>query len=209
MRLRNIKGSKEKVEKSKYIVNNYINYKGKWNTLFKNNNPIHIEIGMGKGKFILESALNNPNTNYIGIEKYDSVMYKAVKKIDKYTLNNLKLIKCDAKEIMNIFSKEIDLIYLNFSDPWHKDRHHKRRLTSTFFLSLYDHIFKDNCNIIMKTDNRLFFEYSIVTLSNYGYIFDKVSLDLHNSNIENIITTEYEEKFIKEGKAIHMFEAHK
>lgn len=209
MRLRNIKESKEKVESSKYIVNNYRDYKGKWNSIFNNNNPIYIEIGMGKGKYILESALNNPNINYIGIEKYDSVIYKAIKKIDEFSLNNLKLIRCDAKEIKDIFNKEIDIIYLNFSDPWHKDRHHKRRLTSLDFLKLYDYIFKDGCKIIMKTDNRNLFEYSIITLSSYGYIFDKISLDLHNSNIENIITTEYEEKFEKEGKNIYMLEVHK
>lgn len=209
MRLRNIKGSKEKVENSKYIINNYKDYKGKYNKLFGNDNEIHIEIGMGKGKFLLESALNNPNINYIGIEKYDSVLYKAIKKIDEYDLINLRLIKCDAKEIDEIFYKEISTIYLNFSDPWHKDRHHKRRLTSLDFLNLYNNIFKNVSKIIMKTDNRKLFEYSIVTLSNYGYIFDMISLDLHNSNIKNIVTTEYEDKFKKEQKKIYMFEAHK
>jgi len=209
MRLRNIRGTKEKVESSKHIINNYKDYRGKWKSIFNNKNPIHIEIGMGKGRYILENALNNPNINYIGIEKYDSVLYKAIKKIDEYTLDNLKLIRCDAKEIKEIFNKEIDTIYLNFPDPWHKDRHHKRRLTSLDFLKLYDHIFKDKCKIIMKTDNRNLFEYSIVTLSSYGYIFDRISLDLHNSKIENIITTEYEEKFKKEGKSIYMLEVHK
>ncbi len=209
MRLRNIKGSKEKVENSKYIINNYKEYKGKYNNLFGNGNEIHIEIGMGKGKFLLESALNNPNINYIGIEKYDSVLYKAINKIDKYELNNLRLIRCDAKEIDEIFNKEISKIYLNFSDPWHKDRHHKRRLTSLDFLNLYNSIFKETSKIVMKTDNRNLFEYSILTLSNYGYIFDMISLDLHNSNIKNIVTTEYEDKFKKEQKKIYMFEAHK
>ncbi len=208
MRLRNIKGSKERVEKSKYVVNNYKDYKGKWNTLF-NNNPIHIEIGMGKGKFILESALRNPNINYIGIEKYDSVLVKAINKIEEHNLTNLRLIRCDASELNDIFDKEIDKIYLNFSDPWQKDRHHKRRLTSEVFLNIYESIFKDKCRLEVKTDNRNLFEYSLVTLSNHGYILNKVSIDLHNSNIDNIITTEYEDKFINKGNSIYMIDTYK
>ncbi len=197
------------VENSKYIINNYKECKGKWNTVFKNNNPIHVEIGMGKGKFILENALKNPNINYVGVEKYDSVLVRAIKNIDKYELSNLKIIRCDAKEVNEIFYNEIDKLYLNFSDPWHKDRHHKRRLTSSVFLNIYEEIFKGVKHIEMKTDNRNLFEYSIITLSNYGYIFDRFSLDLHNSNIKDIITTEYEERFIKRGNPIYMLEVHK
>jgi tRNA (guanine-N7-)-methyltransferase len=169
VRLRNIKDSKEKVSKSKYIINNYYDLIGKWNQLFNNNNPIHLEIGMGKGKFILENALKNPNINYIGIEKYDSVLLKAIKKIDENNLSNLKIISCDAKELNKIFKKEVDTIYLNFSDPWHKERHAKRRLTSNIFLKIYDNIFVDKNHIVMKTDNRNLFEYSIVNLSKYRY----------------------------------------
>lgn len=209
MRLRNIKGAKEIVQNSKYIVNNYKEYKGKWNKIFDNNNPIHLEIGMGKGKFILENALKNPNINYIGIEKYDSVLYKAIKKIDEVNINNLKIISCDALELMDIFNSEIDCIYLNFSDPWHKDRHSKRRLTSEVYLNIYDSIFKNNNHIILKTDNRNLFEFSIETLSKDRYIFKEVNLDLHNSNIRDIITTEYEDKFVSKGNIIYMFDAYK
>ncbi|MDD4831389.1 MAG: tRNA (guanosine(46)-N7)-methyltransferase TrmB [Tenericutes bacterium] len=209
MRLRNIKGAKEIVQNSKYIVNNYKEYKGKWNKIFDNNNPIHLEIGMGKGKFILENALKNPNINYIGIEKYDSVLYKAIKKIDEVNINNLKIISCDALELMDIFNSEIDCIYLNFSDPWHKDRHSKRRLTSEVYLNIYDSIFKNNNHIILKTDNRNLFEFSIETLSMDRYIFKEVNLDLHNSNIRDIITTEYEDKFVSKGNIIYMFDAYK
>ncbi|MDD2625745.1 MAG: tRNA (guanosine(46)-N7)-methyltransferase TrmB [Bacilli bacterium] len=209
MRLRNIKGAKEIVQNSKYIVNNYKEYKGKWNKIFDNNNPIHLEIGMGKGKFILENALKNPNINYIGIEKYDSVLYKAIKKIDEVNINNLKIISCDALELMDIFNSEIDCIYLNFSDPWHKDRHSKRRLTSEVYLNIYDSIFKNNNHIILKTDNRNLFEFSIETLSMDRYMFKEVNLDLHNSNIRDIITTEYEDKFVSKGNIIYMFDAYK
>ncbi|MDD3995524.1 MAG: tRNA (guanosine(46)-N7)-methyltransferase TrmB [Bacilli bacterium] len=209
MRLRNIKGAKEIVQNSKYIVNNYKEYKGKWNKIFDNNNPIHLEIGMGKGKFILENALKNPNINYIGIEKYDSVLYKAIKKIDEVNINNLKIISCDALELMDIFNSEIECIYLNFSDPWHKDRHSKRRLTSEVYLNIYDSIFKNNNHIILKTDNRNLFEFSIETLSMDRYMFKEVNLDLHNSNIRDIITTEYEDKFVSKGNIIYMFDAYK
>ena len=209
MRLRNIKGAKEIVQNSKYIVNNYKEYKGKWNKIFDNNNPIHLEIGMGKGKFILENALKNPNINYIGIEKYDSVLYKAIKKIDEVNINNLKIISCDALELMDIFNSEIDCIHLNFSDPWHKDRHSKRRLTSEVYLNIYNSIFKNNNHIILKTDNRNMFEFSIETLSKDRYIFKEVNLDLHNSNIRDIITTEYEDKFVSKGNIIYMFDAYK
>ncbi len=209
MRLRNIKGAKEIVQNSRYIINNYKEYKGKWNKTFNNLNPIHLEIGMGKGKFILENALKNPNINYIGIEKYDSVLLKAIKKIDEVDINNLKLISCDALELNEIFNNEIECIYLNFSDPWHKDRHSKRRLTSEVYLKIYDSVFVKNNHIILKTDNRNLFEYSIETLSNYGYKFKGVNLDLHNSNIRDIITTEYEDKFVAKGNIIYLFDAYK
>ena len=209
MRLRNIKGSKEIVQNSKHIINNYKDYKGKWNEVFNNNNPIHLEIGMGKGKFILENALKYPNINYIGIEKYDSVLIKAIKKIDINNIDNLKIISCDASNLKDIFDKEIDTIYLNFSDPWPKARYSKRRLTSEIFLDIYDYIFKDFKHIIMKTDNRNLFEYSIKTLSNYGYVFTDISLDLHTSIDRDIITTEYEDKFVEKGNIIYMFEAKK
>ena len=144
MRLKNIKGASEKILLGKYFINNPTEYKGKWHELFKNNNPIYIEIGMGKGNFIIKNALDNPNINYIGIEMYDSVILRAVEKTNELELNNLYLIRMDARLIEEVFDKEIDLIYLNFSDPWPKDRHAKRRLTSPRFLERYSKIFRDN-----------------------------------------------------------------
>ena len=202
MRLKNIKGASEKVENGKYIINSPKEYKGRWKELFKNDNPIHIEIGMGKGKFILEHALTNPNINYIGIEMYDSVILRAVEKTNELELNNLYLVRIDATLIEEIFDKEVDLIYLNFSDPWPKDRHAKRRLTSSRFLTRYDKIFKGIPKIIQKTDNLPLFEYSLESLKEYGYNIDYVSYDLHKDK-ENIITTEYEEKFTNMGIKIN------
>lgn len=198
MRLRNIKNAKEIIENSKYIILNPEENKGKWRKIFNNDNPIYIEIGMGKGKFILENALKYKDINFIGIEKFDSVMARAIKKIDKYELDNLKLIRIDAKEINSVFDKEIDIIYLNFSDPWPKDRHEIRRLTHKGFLIKYDDIFKNKKIIEMKTDNKNLFEYSVVSLSKYGYIIEEISV-----NAQEEITTEYEDKFIKLGNPIY------
>ena len=204
MRLRNLKNKEEIINNCDYIITDPFKYIGKWNDLFKNNNPIHIEIGMGMGKFIYENALNNPDINYIGIERYDNVIARAIKKLDK--LDNLILVRMDAREIDEVFKKEIDLIYLNFSDPWPKKRSINKRLTSPIFLEKYDKIFKNNNNIIMKTDNRDLFIYSIESLSNYGYKLSNISFDLHESS-DNIITTEYEDKFVSIGKNIYYLEA--
>ena len=205
MRLKNIKGASEKILLGKYFINNPSDYKGKWNELFKNNNPIYIEIGMGKGNFIIKNALDNPNINYIGIEMYDSVILRAVEKTNELELNNLYLIRMDARLIEEVFDKEIDLIYLNFSDPWPKDRHAKRRLTSPNFLRLYDDIFRDKCHIIMKTDNVLLFDYSLDSLTNYGYEIKYMTRDLDCLNKDNIMT-EYESKFYNKGVKINKLE---
>ena len=201
LRLRNVKGALEIVNNSNYVIHNYKDYKGKYNKLF-NSNDIEIEIGCGKGNFIINKAKQNPNINYIGIEKYDSVLVRALEKIDE-EIPNLKFIRMDAKEIDEVFNKEISKIYLNFSDPWPKDRHEKRRLSSDIFLKKYDSIFKSEKNIIMKTDNRKLFEYSIKSLTNYGYKIEDISLDLHNDDIPNI-ETEYETKFSSLGQVIYM-----
>ena len=195
MRQRNVKNKKEIINNSKYIISDANEYMGKWKKVFNNDNPIYIEIGMGKGDFILENAIGYPNINYIGIEKYDSIMALAIKKIEKNDLNNLRLIRMDALEIDNVFHKEIDKIYLNFSDPWPKERHAKRRLTSPVFLNKYDKLFKNDVVIEMKTDNRLLFEYSLISFNDNGYLIKEISLDLHHSNYENNIMTEYEKKF--------------
>ena len=203
MRLRNLKNKEEIINNCDFIITNPFKYIGKWKDLFKNNNPIHIEIGMGMGKFIYENALNNPDINYIGIERYDNVIARAIKKLDK--LDNLILVRMDARDIDKVFKKEIDLIYLNFSDPWPKKRSINKRLTSPIFLEKYDKIFKNTNNIIMKTDNRDLFIYSIESLSNYGYKLSNISFDLHESS-DNIITTEYEDKFVSIGKNIYYLE---
>ena len=203
MRVRNVKNKEEIISNSIYTIDNPESYKGKWQTLFNNNNPIYLEIGMGKGKFILENAKNNPNINYIGIEKNGSVLSYAIKKIEEYKLNNLKLICFDANKIDEIFSKDIDLLYLNFSDPWPKNRHEKRRLTSNSFLEKYDKIFKKDKVIEMKTDNQGLFEYSLITLTNYNYKIQDISLDLTNKKDFINVSTEYEEKYILKNNRIY------
>ena len=208
MRLKNIKGASEKIQKGKYFINDPNEYIGKWNHLFNNNNPIYIEIGMGKGNFIIKNAINNPNINYIGIEKYDSVILRAIEKSNELELNNLYFVRMDARLIEEVFNKEIDLIYLNFSDPWPKERHAKRRLTSREFLLRYDQIFKKEKKIIMKTDNIELFNFSVESLKNYGYNIDYLTNDLHKDK-DNIITTEYEDKFTNMGIKINYLEASK
>lgn len=204
MRLRNVKDKEEILNNCKYLIKNPEDYKGKWKSLFNNDNPIYIEIGMGKGKFILENALKYKDINYIGIERFDSVMAKAIKKIPN-DLDNLKLIRMNALDIDKVFSKEIDLIYLNFSDPWPKKRWHDRRLTSKIFLDKYDSLFKDTKRIEMKTDNEDLFIYSLETLSSKGYALSDISFDYHKTDID-IIMSEYEMRFSKEGKNVyHLF----
>lgn len=209
MRLRNVKGAKDIIEKSDYIVNNYIDYKGDFKSLFGNDNPIHIEIGMGKGDFIIGMALINPNINFIGIEKFDSVLVRAVQKLENMHIPNLRLIRMDALYIDDVFSKEIECVYLNFSDPWPKERHARRRLTSDVFLNKYDSLFRDKCNIVMKTDNRKLFEYSIMSFNNYGYFIDLLSLDLYNDDLSGNVQTEYEKKFVSNGNVIYKISVHK
>lgn len=205
MRQRNVKNKKEIIDSSIYFVKNPQDFKGNWQELFKNKNPIHIEIGMGKGNFIIENAKKYPNINFIGIEKFDSILALALKKIPD-NLDNLKIIRLDAFNIEEVFFKEIDTIYLNFSDPWPKKRHEKRRLTSNIFLEKYDKIFKEKNHIIMKTDNSSLFSYSIKSLNNYGYYIENITFDLNSLNDINNIMTEYEEKFTKLNNNIYRIE---
>ena len=207
MRIRNIKNKNEIVNNCEFLIKNPSEYRGKFKELFGNDNPIHLEIGMGKGKFIYEMALSNPGINFIGLEKFDSVIAKAIAKMPN-RLPNLYLISFDALKLADIFDHEINTIYLNFSDPWPKKRHHKRRLTHEEFLKVYDLVFKKEKHIIQKTDNIALFADSLVYLSNYGYIFKDVSLDLHNSDIPNI-KTEYEDKFSQKGFKINYLNAYK
>lgn len=207
MRLRNVKDKDKLVETCEYLIEDGENYKTNWTKEFNNNNPIHIEIGMGKGDFIYNMALKNPNINFIGIEKYTGVIAIAIKKYPQ-KLNNLRIINIDALKLNDLFFKEIEVIYLNFSDPWPKKRQAKRRLTSEVFLNIYENVFKDKKRIIMKTDNLGLFASSIVSLSNYGYKFNDVNLDLVNSDIENV-RTEYENKFINKNIKINYLDAEK
>ena len=209
VRLKNVKNADKIIENSEYVIKKPTEYKGKWKTLFKNDNPISIEIGMGKGDFIIGMAEENPNINYIGIEMFDSVIVRAVQKLDDKKIPNLKLIRMDASNINDVFYKEIDTIYLNFSDPWPKSRHEKRRLTSHNFLSKYDGLFKNKKTIIQKTDNKDFFCYSIVSFSTYGYVIDDVTLDLKSLNDSCNVLTEYEKKFNQKNINICRLKVHK
>ena len=208
MQYKVIKNADKIVGGSSYLVKKPFDYQKKWHELFGNNNPIHLELGMGRGDFIIDMAKKYPNINFIGLEIVDSQMVMAVNKLINLKLPNLKLINIDAKEIGNIFLKEIDTIYLTFCDPWPKKQDEKRRFTHENYLRIYDKIFKKNKHIILKTDNKGFFAYSLESLSKYWYTFNKVSLDLHHDerHIENIMTN-YEKQYQKEGRPIYFLDA--
>ena len=188
MRMRNPKDKDEVINACDYFYDDN----------FNNDNPICLEIGMGKGKFILDMALKNPNINYIGVEKYSSVASVAIKKINEYKPSNLKILIGDIANLQDKLCKKIDTIYLNFSDPWPKDRHAKRRLTSPIYLGIYDNLFKGSLHIVQKTDNDNLFAYSLEEYKNHGYKINRISYDLHSSDIDNV-ETEYEEKFASMG----------
>ena len=203
-----IKNADQIVKNSKYVVNNPKNYKGKWHSVFNNSNPIDLELGMGRGDFIIEMAKTYPNRNFIGLEINESQMVNGIQKLEHLNLKNLKLICADAKEIDQIFGKEIDTIYLTFSEPWPKKIDERKRFTHESYLKLYDKIFKKKKHIILKTDNKVLFAYSLESLSNYWYIFKRVSLDLHHdeNKIPNIMTN-YEKQYLKEGRPIFYVDA--
>lgn len=198
MRMRNPKDKEEVINNCEFLITDTIN--------FVKEQQLHIEIGMGKGQFILNMALNHPEINFIGIEKYSSVGSIAIKKIRDFELPNLKVIISDIQNLEELLAKKVSVIYLNFSDPWPKKRHAKRRLTSKEFLKLYDKLFINKCEIIQKTDNLELFNYSLESLKDYGYEITSLTYDLHSTNIENI-TTEYEERFSKEGIKIKYLKA--
>lgn len=204
MRLRNVPGARETIIESYFSIQEPKTYRGKWEEEFGNKNPIHIEVGMGKGRFILEMAERNPEINYIGIEKYSSVLVRAVEKTEEFEGKNLRLIRMDAEEIEEVFAPgEVGRIYLNFSDPWPKDRHAKRRLTSTRFLERYHHILVPEGRVIFKTDNRDLFDFSLEQIKEAGWILENCTYDLHNSEFnEGNVMTEYEEKFSAKGNPI-------
>ena len=206
MRLRNIKGADEFIEQYPFVIHNPAEQKGRWNEVFQNENPIHIEIGMGKGKFLMELAEKNPQINYIGVERYSSVLLRALQKHQETELHNLYFLCMDATLVEDIFDcGEIEKIYLNFSDPWPKDRHARRRLTSREFLARYDKILTSQGRLEFKTDNRGLFDFSLEEVKEAGWQIEKHTYDLHGDEemCENNIMTEYEEKFSSMGNPIH------
>ena len=211
MRLRNIPGSREYIAQNDYVIHDPEQKKGKWHEVFGNHNPIHIEIGMGKGQFITTLAMQNPNINYIGIEKYSSVLLRAIEKREEYEGNNLYFLRFDAEYITDIFApSEVDRIYLNFSDPWPKDRHAKRRLTSNEFLARYDQFLAKDGFIAFKTDNRDLFDFSLEQVKESEWQLRDVTFDLHHSEfLEGNIMTEYEERFSSMGNPIHRLVAYR
>lgn len=208
MRYNVIKDADKIISKSPYVVRNPARYKNKWSDFFGNHNPIHLELGMGRGDFIINMAKKYPNINFIGLELYASQMVMATDRLIREKLTNLRLINADARDIDKIFGKEIDTIYLTFSEPWPKKIDEKKRFTHESYLKLYDKIFKKDKHIILKTDNKGLFAYSLETLSGYWYSFERVSLDLHHNEIPipNIMT-DFEKKYYEEGRPIYYVDA--
>jgi tRNA (guanine-N7-)-methyltransferase len=205
MRLRNVPGSRDTIAQSNYCFDTPEDKKNQWHTFFGNNAPIHIEVGMGKGRFITSLAQANPDINYIGIEKYSSVLVRALEKQDELELPNLCFIRMDAEDINKVFGKdEISRVYLNFSDPWPKDRHAKRRLTSVQFMERYQQLLISDGQLEFKTDNRALFDFSLESIPQAGWKLKAFTFDLHHDEGMNAgnIMTEYEERFSKEGNPI-------
>lgn len=205
MRLRNIPAAAPAIAESEYCIKDAATHRGQWHNVFGNQKPIRIEIGMGKGRFIMQLAAENPNINYIGMERYDSVLYRGLQKMEQNPLPNLRLLCEDAALLPDIFAEnELDRIYLNFSDPWPKDRHAKRRLTSRQFLVRYDKVLQRNGVIEFKTDNTALFDFSLEEIEAAGWNLDACTKDLHHDTVmnEGNIMTEYEEKFSSMGNPI-------
>ncbi len=209
MRLRNIAGSREVIADSDFTVKDPNEKKGLWKKeVFGNDNRIRIEIGMGKGRFIMDMAALNPDVNYIGIEKYSSVLLRAIQKQEQTLLPNVKFIRMDAEDITEVFAPgEVDRIYLNFSDPWPKDRHAKRRLPSRQFLARYDSILAPEGVVEFKTDNRDLFMFALEEVESAGWNLDQVTYDLHSDPVMNVgnVMTEYEERFSSLGNPIYKY----
>ena len=209
MRYKTFKDADKIIGRSDYLISNPTNYKNKWSDLFGNKNPIHLELGMGRGDFIINMAKTYPNINFIGLEISDDQLVKAVQKLNNQNLPNLKLINMDANDIDMVFGKEINTIYLTFSEPWPKKHDERKRFTHVGYLKLYDKIFKRDKHIILKTDNKGLFQYSLESLSQYWYVFDRVSLDLHNDEnpVKNNIMTDWEKKCVQDRKPIYYVDA--
>ena len=209
MRVRNRKGATELLEAHpQYVILNPADAKGRWQEIFGNDHPIHVEVGSGKGAFVSGMAKANPEINYIGIDIQKSVLSYALDKVLATDVPNIKLLWVDGTDLTDYFEEgEIDRLYLNFSDPWPKKRHEKRRLTYQSFLATYQQILPENGEIHFKTDNRGLFEYSLVSFSQYGMKLKGVWLDLHASDFEDNVLTEYEQKFANKGQVIYRVEA--
>ena len=209
MEYKKFKDADKIINRSDYMVAKPEENKNKWNQIFGNNNPIHLELGMGRGDFIINMAASNPRVNFIGLEISEDQLVKAVQKLNNKQLPNLKLICADARSIETFFGREINTIYLTFSEPWPKAHDEKKRFTHESYLRLYDKIFKKDKHIIMKTDNKGLFQYSLQSLSQYWYVFDRVSLDLHNDEnpIKNNIMTDWEKKCVQDRKPIYYVDA--
>ncbi|MCI9541336.1 MAG: tRNA (guanosine(46)-N7)-methyltransferase TrmB [Lachnospiraceae bacterium] len=204
MRLRNVQGAKEAIDRNEFVIKEPRCQKGHWNELFGTDAPIDIEVGMGKGRFLITLAQQNPEINYVGIEKFSSVLIRALEKQNELRLPNLYFLREDATELTEFFGKsEVDRIYLNFSDPWPKDRHAKRRLTSKEFFARYNQILKPEGEVQFKTDNRILFDFSLGQIEEAGWETSCITYDLHHSEYaEGNVMTEYEEKFSKKGNPI-------
>ena len=209
MEYKKFKDADKIINRSDYMVAKPEENKNKWNQVFGNNNPIHLELGMGRGDFIINMAKAYPRVNFIGLEISEDQLVKAVQKLNNQQLPNLKLICADARAIDTFFGREINTIYLTFSEPWPKAHDEKKRFTHEGYLRLYDKIFKKDKHIIMKTDNKGLFQYSLQSLSQYWYVFDRVSLDLHNDEnpIKNNIMTDWEKKCVQDRKPIYYVDA--
>ena len=208
MRYNVVKNANEIVDNSSYLIKTPSNYKNGWSKLFGNNNPICLELGMGRGSFIIGMAEKYPNINFIGLELDVNQTATAIKNIGDKKLRNLKMICADANNIIDFFGKEIDTIYLTFSEPWPKKQDEKKRFTSINYLRLYDRIFKKHKHIVLKTDNKILFASGLESLSQYWYSFDKVSMDLHNDErkIDNVMT-DFERQYAKEHRQIYYVDA--
>ena len=208
MRYNVVKNAHNIIESSLYLVKNPSEYKDNWQNVFGNKNPICLELGMGRGSFIIEMAKKHKTINFIGLELDDNQIATALKNVSKENLSNLVMINANAEDLVSLFGKEIDTIYLTFSEPWPKRQDEKKRFTHLNYLKIYDRVFKKDKHIILKTDNKILFASSLESLSAYWYVFNKVSLDLHHDErgIENVMT-DFEKQYFKEGRSIYYIDA--
>ena len=208
MKYNKVKNAKNSIQDSSYVIKNPENYKGKWKDVFGNDRPIMLELGSGRGAFIIKMALAHPNLNFIGLELDMNQIGYAAQSIISNQITNLKLIHADARDLADIFFKQINTIYLTFSEPWPKKQDERKRFTHESYLRLYDRVFKKDKHIVLKTDNKILFQSSLESLSKYWYSFNRVSLDLYKDErkIENIMT-DFEKQYVKEHRQIYYLDA--